>query len=263
MKVVLKLGGSLITDKAKAYTAREEIIQSLARRMKEAQDKGALILVVHGGGSFGHVAAKSEIDKHGKLHPTSVPGISSAMMNLNSIVMTHLLRAGLRAVTYPPHSMCLYSCRESRFNCSLEPLYEAADAGLLPVTFGDVVLGERGCEPKIISGDDLALMMGSRIGADRIIFATDVDGVMRNPSNPLTLIETIRAEDIPKIISEISFTSNGTVDVTSGLLGKIMKIYSYLSSLSQRPEVLIINGRIEERVLGALLGADVRGTRII
>ena len=58
--VFLKLGGSLITDKTQAYTARLEKLTDLARQIARAlQTQPELRLVLgHGSGSFGHTAAK-------------------------------------------------------------------------------------------------------------------------------------------------------------------------------------------------------------
>ena len=57
--VFLKLGGSLITDKTQPYTARLDIIEDVALQISTAlQNHPNLRLVIgHGSGSFGHVAA--------------------------------------------------------------------------------------------------------------------------------------------------------------------------------------------------------------
>ena len=57
--VFVKLGGSLITDKTKPFTARMDIIKRLAEEIHEAKGEGKLkLLIGHGGGSFPHVPAK-------------------------------------------------------------------------------------------------------------------------------------------------------------------------------------------------------------
>jgi len=116
-KVVVKLGGSLITDKSKPFSVRSERILSIVEVIREAVSSGIEVVIVHGGGSFGHFAAKNEIDEKGRLTNESVPRISDAMMELNQIVMLHFLNAGLKTVSFPPHSICLASCQFSTFNC--------------------------------------------------------------------------------------------------------------------------------------------------
>lgn len=55
--VLIKLGGSVITDKSQPYTAKSEVISFLAQEIKEAWDKGFRFIVSHGSGSFGHTSA--------------------------------------------------------------------------------------------------------------------------------------------------------------------------------------------------------------
>ncbi|MCX6065672.1 MAG: hypothetical protein NT121_07955, partial [Chloroflexi bacterium] len=57
--VFLKLGGSLITDKTLPYTPRLDKLADLASQIAAALSTRQLSLVLgHGSGSFGHIAAK-------------------------------------------------------------------------------------------------------------------------------------------------------------------------------------------------------------
>ena len=57
--IFLKLGGSLITDKTQVETVRADVLTRLAAEIAQARrENTALRLVLgHGSGSFGHVAA--------------------------------------------------------------------------------------------------------------------------------------------------------------------------------------------------------------
>lgn len=262
MRVVVKLGGSLITDKGKAFFARDDIIRAAAQAIRESAQLGAEIILIHGGGSFGHVAAKKEIDRFGKLTAASVPPVSRAMMVLNNHVMEALLDENLKAVSFPPHSFCLYSCSKDSFSCSFDSLLIAFNLKIIPVTFGDIVFGEEACEPAIISGDDLALVLAKKVNAERVVFATNVDGVYRELEDASSLIPHIEFSEIPKLLEQIKITGGGVTDVTKGLPGKLTKIYRYLSSHDKRPEVAIINGMRKETLKMALSGSKVQGTFI-
>ena len=50
--IILKIGGSAITDKTGELAAKTEIINRLAEEIKRADLDN--LIVVHGGGSFGH-----------------------------------------------------------------------------------------------------------------------------------------------------------------------------------------------------------------
>ena len=53
---VIKLGGSLLTDKSKPYAAREALMKNIAQEIKTCLDEGLIedLVLVHGVGSFGH-----------------------------------------------------------------------------------------------------------------------------------------------------------------------------------------------------------------
>ena len=52
---IVKLGGSVITDKNQPFSIRKIIISNLLTQIKNSEKK---IIIVHGGGSFGHPLAK-------------------------------------------------------------------------------------------------------------------------------------------------------------------------------------------------------------
>ncbi|NIV31979.1 MAG: uridylate kinase, partial [Anaerolineae bacterium] len=58
--VFVKLGGSVITDKTRAETARPDLIARLAGEVASALAKQADLKLVlgHGSGSFGHMVAR-------------------------------------------------------------------------------------------------------------------------------------------------------------------------------------------------------------
>ena len=53
--IILKIGGSAITDKAEEAQPKTDIINRLAEEIKRADLDN--LIVVHGGGSFGHPTA--------------------------------------------------------------------------------------------------------------------------------------------------------------------------------------------------------------
>ena len=105
--VYLKLGGSLITDKTRAYTTRTEIIARLASEVQEALEaKPSLrLLVGHGSGSFGHWAAKPYGTRQGVQTPTQWRGytlVAAAAARLNRIVTDAFLRADVPVLSVQP-----------------------------------------------------------------------------------------------------------------------------------------------------------------
>ena len=96
--VFLKLGGSLITDKAGELTARPRVIRRLAREVRTALNKRPDLKLVlgHGSGSFGHVVASRYGTRKGVREPEAWQGfteVAHAAAQLNRIVMAAFVAA--------------------------------------------------------------------------------------------------------------------------------------------------------------------------
>jgi len=86
--VVLKLGGSVITEKAKPLTPNLKAVKRLAEEISDA--KVTSLVVVHGGGSFGHPVASMYKIAEGFADKGQLVGFSKtheAMVSLNKIVV--------------------------------------------------------------------------------------------------------------------------------------------------------------------------------
>ncbi|WP_162569000.1 isopentenyl phosphate kinase [Acidianus sulfidivorans] len=179
---ILKLGGSLITDKSKPYYLREDVIRRIA---KELQGINNLILI-HGGGSFGHYeASKGDIVK-----------TSLAMQKLNLLVSSILYDEGIKIFPFP-----------GRF-FSVKKTVDYIKANYVPLIYGDI--DEYG---NIISGDDIAVILAKELSS-RALFATDVDGVISNNK----VLEEVND------LSFNVINTNNIYDVTGGIKSKIKKI---------------------------------------
>lgn len=55
MTRILKIGGSILTDKSQELKARPDVILRLAMEISERPEG---LVLVHGAGSFGHIPAK-------------------------------------------------------------------------------------------------------------------------------------------------------------------------------------------------------------
>jgi len=53
--LIIKLGGSVITDKTKENTFKKDLMDKLAEKIKTADKE---LILIHGAGSFGHILAK-------------------------------------------------------------------------------------------------------------------------------------------------------------------------------------------------------------
>jgi isopentenyl phosphate kinase len=143
--VLLKLGGSLITDKAREESPRREVIGRLAGEIARATagaEAPFALVVAHGSGSFGHVAARRHGIGRGPLSAEQLAGACSTQERaaaLHRIVVAALLEAGARPFSIAPSS-CVVAAAGRPVEIAVEPLLLALKRGLLPVLYGDVVL---------------------------------------------------------------------------------------------------------------------------
>jgi isopentenyl phosphate kinase len=93
------------------------------------------------------------------------------MFRLNHLVCSSLSEAGMNPYPFSPFDLLTLA------GASARPWIAALlKAGLVPVTFGDVVSDGRG-KFRILSGDTIAYELCRLLRPDRCVFALDVDGV--------------------------------------------------------------------------------------
>ncbi|MFN2270947.1 MAG: isopentenyl phosphate kinase [Anaerolineae bacterium] len=258
--VYLKLGGSLITDKARAYTTRTETIARLAGEVREALEaKSSLrLLVGHGSGSFGHWAAKPYDTRQGVQTPTQWHGytfVAAAAARLNRIVTDVFLETGVPVLSVPPSASA--RCHDGTLEyMDTRPIHVAMAHGLVPLIYGDVALDNvRG--GTIISTEDIFLFMAEELCPTRILLLGEVAGVQDSDGD---LIPHITPSGLPSLGTALS-GSAGT-DVTGGMKDKVMQM---VRLVQHHPEtdVRILTGTEPGLLTRVLLEADLQvGTRI-
>ena len=250
--VFIKLGGSLITDKTRPYTARQDVIDRICEEIRQARDRRKLSLLLgHGGGSFPHVsAARHRVDR-GAVDAGSWRGFIEAhedAVRLNAIVCGSFARQRVPAATVQPSAVCV--ARAARIESwPTRPLELLLQAQLIPVVYGDICLDEeRGFS--VISTEEIFRFLAPVLRPDRIILLGKVDGVLDGQG---TLIPCITRRNLPAL-REALRASDGVFDVTGGMLHKVER------SLETGVPTAILNGLQPGRLLQALLDEDVPGT---
>jgi isopentenyl phosphate kinase len=254
--LILKLGGSVVTHKEKSFTPHAENIARLAAEIKDADAQP--LVVVHGGGSYGHPVATEYRIAEGYMEPRQLTGFSEthqAMVELNGIVVRGLLEAGVPAFAISPSSFI--ATEGGRITgIDLHVVERLIESGLVPVLYGDAVTDAlQGFA--ILSGDQLAVRLATGLGADRVMLGSDVDGVYTNDP---------KLDRDAKLIEELSLSSRGgeakigdalSTDVTGGMQGKIAEA---AEAVEAGIEVLLVNATVDGRVKAALRGENVIGT---
>jgi isopentenyl phosphate kinase len=247
--VVVKWGGGLITNKERLCTADTANIAALA---KVAAQTSKRLIIVHGAGSFGHLKAKNSRLPEGEIEgldqQSAIAEVRDDMLVLNTQIMESLARNGVDAKVFPPRNWAKG--------------FGAEFAGALPyhpgvtVVFGDVVVDENQGFG-IISGDDIVARYSIETpGVERLVFAIGgVDGILRVPPVEATLDDLV---EVWTQGEEFEGVHSSNIDVTGGIG---LKAERAALVASHGIEVLMVNGEHPERVLDAIEGRPVRGTR--
>jgi isopentenyl phosphate kinase len=230
--IVLKLGGSVISDKRRPYSLRTELLKEIGKVLKE---KAGELVVVHGGGSFGHPKVKELEEKGYSLKEKGYEVIR--VMNEMTNKVTEAL-----GDPFAPYSTPSAWAGE----LLVGPIREALEAGWIPVLQGNVVPPGR-----VVSGDELVVELAEKLGAELVGLATDVDGVYRTwpPQGPPL-----------KEASPCSVEAKGSegIDVTGGMKKKLEE----LAKIAGKSEVYVFNG-FEVRNYKLLLEGKGVGTRVV
>jgi len=227
--ILLKLGGSLITDKDKAYTARLDTLAELAVELKAVQDSNPDLLLIlgHGSGSFGHVAAKKHGTREAVRTPEQWMGFAEVRFQaaeLNRFVMESLIHAGVPSVSFPPSSSLISHDRKVLHHNVLT-IRRSLEAGILPVVYGDVVFDEvRG--GTILSTEDVFTFLVDQFSPSRILLAGIEAGVWADFPVRTNLVKQIQLEEYEKMRAGIG--GSASTDVTGGMKAKVEEMLALI-----------------------------------
>lgn len=254
--ILVKLGGSVITDKSKYHTFDRATAGRLAEEITASGEK---VILVHGAGSFGHMLAKEHRLHLGITDPSQLMGAAKVMADVRELDLEMsrcMIENGAAVVPLPPAS-CARMRDGSLYELDLEPFWRYVELGMVPMTFGDVVWDDRR-GLSICSGDQLMMSLAKEFHPKKIIFVTDVDGVFSSDPNKDPRAELIRTVD-RKVLESLPRTERN-VDVTGSIFAKIQYMID-MADLTE--ECLVINGKVPGRLEAALRGEDVVSSKVV
>jgi isopentenyl phosphate kinase len=258
--IVIKVGGSALTDKNKKYAPRTQSIRQATRQIAAICKVYSLVLV-HGAGSFGHIPVEKYRLAHGFKNSRQLKGLAvtkSKLLEWEMILDKALLKQKVPLVPFLASDFIV--TRKGRiFSSDLRPLQNWLRLGCVPTVGGDIVPdSHQGFS--ILSGDQLAVHLALKLKAKRLIFATDVDGIFDSDPklNPeAKLLTNLTNSTASRLVAKA--TSLTTPDVTGGMAGKIGE-----ALVAARAGVLVefVNLTKDDRLLKAALGRHVVSSRI-
>ena len=241
--ILIKLGGSIITNKEKPLSARRKAIDNILNQINRIREPKIL---VHGGGSYGHYWSV-KYDMHTKPAKYDIRGISivkNSMIDLNKIILNSAVKNRINAYCLPPTD---FMNGNKPIKNKILAINEIAKSGLTPVTYGDALwFGKK--KSYILSGDVIMNIIGKILKPRLSIFVLDVDGVYSNTKSK-KLIHDFKKEK--------PIISKNKIDVTGGMTRKITEAANMSKS---GLKVFFVNGNKPKRILDAVSGKKFEGT---
>ncbi len=264
--ILIKLGGSLLTDKRGESQAHSVVIARLAQEVATAHAELPEQLVLgHGSGSFGHVAAQRYDLGQGLVGPTGerqpLVGVSVTQWQaaeLHRLLIEALIQAGAEPFSLAPSSSLVASSGQP-VSVALEPLRRALDLGLLPVVRGDIVLDrQRGAS--ICSTESVLLALARRLARvgrrpRRVVWAGVTAGVLDDDGRLIPKIDRHSFAAVRR-----STGGSAGTDVTGGMTHRLEAARA-MARLGI--ESWILDGSVPGRLLAALRGEPVPATRFV
>ena len=241
--ILIKLGGSIITNKQKPLTPNLSAINKIAAQLKKVREP---IIIVHGGGSFGHYwSVRYEMHtKPAKYSKKGVAIVKNSMVELNKIILDLFLKNELIPYCLPPTDFMFGHKPDVK---KIKEILKIAKVDLVPISYGDVLWHGKN-KFYILSGDRIMGILAKILKPRLAIFVLSVDGVYSDMKTKKILYE-IKGQQTA--ISEVK------MDVTGGMARKI-KEATMISKCGIA--VFLVNGNKPERIVNAIKGKKFEGT---
>ncbi len=259
MLTFIKLGGSLITDKRESAHFHADVMHRVASEIAHAHaaEPDHQLLIGHGSGSFGHVAARKYGTMDGVRSPDQWIGfaeVATVARRLNSLVIDQLGQFGLPVFAVQPSSSA--RCENGTLTAlDVQPIATALEHGLIPVVYGDVALDtKRG--GTIISTETIFFYLAARLKPTRILLLGDVDGVYDADGQVIPHITPVNLKT-----TEAALGGSRGTDVTGGMATKVRQMVE-LTERVPGLEIRICGGTQPGQLEAALRGQIHPGTLI-
>ena len=270
--VVVKLGGSVMDNKA--------YIDSILRDVVFMHTVGMLPVIVHGGGSL-----ISSMMREKGLQPRFVEGlritdkdtisvVEEALVNtINRDLVKTIIGFNGRAEGHSGRDFGIVHARKCDpvsvqdqkgstemvdlgfvgeiEHVNTEPVRDILDKGCIPV-IASLALGDDQMTYNV-NADVVAGEMAVALKAQKLVFLTDVEGVMKNTEDRESLISTLRLDMVEQLIKD---------GIIAG--GMIPKLKSCINAVKNNVnKTHIVDGRMQHSLLLEIFTDEGVGTQIV
>ena len=265
-KILIKYGGhAMIDDEAKSSTARDTVLLKYV---------GMEPIIVHGGGpeisrSMKKLGKESKFIKGLRVTDEETMEIIEMVLagKISSEIVSELIKHDTDAISLSgKDSRLIYAHKKpvSKIDDEIVDLGLVGEVDEVNTQMLEMFL-EYDVTPVIspigmdengnglnLNADTAAGEIAGALKAEKLIILTDVSGVLRDPSDPSTLIQKIRISEVPALIEE---------GIISG--GMIPKIETCVKAIESGVKSChIIDGRVKHAMLYEIFTTNGIGTMI-
>lgn len=243
--ILIKLGGSIITNKEKPLSPRRKTIDKIVQSLRKIDEE---IVIVHGGGSYGHYwsVRYNMHTKPANYSPHGVSVVKNSMVELNKIILDSFLKNKLNPYCLPPTD---FMSGNKPVTKKVKEIGKIAKTGLIPITYGDALwYGQK--KFFILSGDKIMTMLSKILRPKLCIFVLNVDGLYSDMKSKKL---------IRKLGKKIPLLTKTLMDVTGGMSRKVEE-----SSIIAKSgiDVFFVNGNKPQRIVDAIKRKKFNGTLV-
>ena len=260
MITLIKLGGSLITDKNIPHYFRQSVMQGIASEIKvirEFMPHDEKLIIGHGSGSFGHIEAKKFNTIEGVHSNDDWLGftkVAHAASALSQLVLSELVKADLPIFRFQPSASIIANDGQIQ-TMNTDLFLTALNHNLIPLVHGDVAYDKQ-CGGTIVSTETIFSYLVQELDVNRIILLGEVDGVFDADG---ILVSHITPRSIDTLQSALGGSSG--VDVTGGMVQKVSEMMALVEQNNEL-EVIIANGKTHNMLTDIMCKNKQLGTRI-
>ncbi|MCC6711647.1 MAG: hypothetical protein IT416_04845 [Candidatus Pacebacteria bacterium] len=238
---LVKLGGSIITNKKEFMSLKKEAINDLVKQIKLVISSfpNEHLIVGHGQGSYAHLPASKYRTMEGFVNQESTYGmavVQDMAARLNREIVGAFIEQNIPAVSFlMSNSLITEKQKASQdFFILLEKYLEK---GLFPITCGDVILDEMmGCT--IWSTEKILTFFTEQLTAhgyqvERLIHITEVGGFLDDQNQ---IIKYINKTNWPSLSRHLTATKG--VDVTGGMDLKVTESLALASNFGLKTYIM-------------------------
>ena len=257
----MKLGGSVVTDKYSETPKINDDLSRIAKEIKTGYDpENYSMILVHGAGSYAHSLVRKSGIYAGIKDKKQIKEFSKTerlCRELNSIFVKRLEDVNLPVFPLQVSSSTVMN-EGNKERMDVNVISGLLDYDIIPVLYGEPAYDRiQGCS--ILSSDQILPYLAKKLKADKILYATNVDGVFTgdpHKNQNTKLIPIINNSNIEEI--KYYLRCSDAPDITGGMKNKIEEI-TLIKELKITSQIFngLEKGNIEKALKGYEFGTII------